>query len=327
MLKGENMSEAIKDKKQEIPRTPDTTYTEYLEQDSQKVPDFMVEESFEELGSEDIDINRYISKEFFEKESECMWTRVWQFACRVEDIPEVGDNLVYDILDWSFIIVRSEEDKIQAFYNSCLHRGRRIKTERSFSKDLECPFHGFCWNLDGSLKRTPAPWDFQHIKDREFNLPEVRLEIWQGFVFINMDDNAQVMINFNNGAKGMFWTSVMARGGVYGLRIRVFGSKGSLEWVQNDPNYLKLNPEKGAVKLLERGFHNSEFSKQFSRIKFGHPEGYLDAFANIYKEFADSLKNKTKKRYFYPNEDEGLETAKFISACKISSRRKRWVKI
>jgi len=144
---------------------------------------------------------------------------------------------------------------------------------------------------------------------------------------IKMDDNAQVMINFNNGAKGMFWTSVMAKGGVYGLRIRVFGSKGSLEWVQNDPNYLKLNPEKGAVKLLERGFHNSEFSKQFSRIKFGHPEGYLDAFANIYKEFADSLKNKTKKRYFYPNEDEGLETAKFISACKISSRRKRWVKI
>ncbi len=144
---------------------------------------------------------------------------------------------------------------------------------------------------------------------------------------IKMDDNAQVMINFNNGAKGMFWTSVMAKGGVYGLRIRVFGSKGSLEWVQNDPNYLKLNPEKGAVKLLERGFHNSEFSKQFSRIKFGHPEGYLDAFANIYKEFANSLKNKTKKRYFYPNEDEGLETAKFISACKISSRRKRWVKI
>ena len=144
---------------------------------------------------------------------------------------------------------------------------------------------------------------------------------------IKMDDNAQVMINFNNGAKGMFWTSVMAKGGVYGLRIRIFGSKGSLEWVQNDPNYLKLNPEKGAVKLLERGFHNSEFSKQFSRIKFGHPEGYLDAFANIYKEFANSLKNKTKKRYFYPNEDEGLETAKFISACKISSRRKRWVKI
>ena len=144
---------------------------------------------------------------------------------------------------------------------------------------------------------------------------------------IKMDDNAQVMINFTNGAKGMFWTSVMAKGGVYGLRIRVFGSKGSLEWVQNDPNYLKLNPDKGAVRYLERGFHNAELSKKFSRIKFGHPEGYLDAFANIYREFADSLKDKSKKRFFYPNEDEGLETAKFIDACKISSKRKRWVKI
>ncbi len=144
---------------------------------------------------------------------------------------------------------------------------------------------------------------------------------------IKMDDNAQVMINFTNGAKGMFWTSVMAKGGVYGLRIRVFGSKGSLEWVQNDPNYLKLNPVKGAVRYLERGFHNAELSKKFSRIKFGHPEGYLDAFANIYREFAESLKNKSKKKYFYPNEDEGLETAKFINACKVSSKNKRWVKI
>ena len=144
---------------------------------------------------------------------------------------------------------------------------------------------------------------------------------------IKMDDNAQVMINFTNGAKGMFWTSVMAKGGVYGLRIRVFGSKGSLEWVQNDPNYLKLNPDRGAARYLERGFHNAELSKKFSRIKFGHPEGYLDAFANIYREFADSLKNKSKKRYFYPNEDEGLETAKFINACKVSSKNKRWVKI
>ena len=144
---------------------------------------------------------------------------------------------------------------------------------------------------------------------------------------IQMDDNAQVMINFTNGAKGMFWTSVMAKGGVYGLRIRVFGSKGSVEWVQNDPNYLKFNPQKGAVRYLERGFHDAETSKKFSRTKFGHPEGYLDAFANIYREFADSLKNKSKKRYFYPNEDEGLETAKFINACKVSSKNKRWVKI
>ncbi len=142
---------------------------------------------------------------------------------------------------------------------------------------------------------------------------------------VKMDNNAKVLIEFDNGAKGMFWTSCTARGGVYGLRIRIFGSKGSLEWVQNDPTYLKFNPSKGAVRILERGFHDASFSKKFSRIKFGHPEGYLDAFSNIYREFAESL--KSKKRTFYPNEDDGYETAKFIDACKKSNKSKKWVKL
>ena len=154
---------------------------------------------------------------------------------------------------------------------------------------------------------------------------KVFADIGQVSKTVKMDNNAKVLIEFDNGAKGMFWTSCTARGGVYGLRIRIFGSKGSLEWVQNDPTYLKFNPSKGAVRILERGFHDASFSKKFSRIKFGHPEGYLDAFSNIYREFAESL--KSKKRTFYPNEDEGYETAKFIDACKRSSKSKKWVKL
>ena len=154
---------------------------------------------------------------------------------------------------------------------------------------------------------------------------KVFADITQVSKTVKMDNNAKVLIEFDNGAKGMFWTSCTARGGVYGLRIRIFGSKGSLEWVQNDPTYLKYNPSKGAVRILERGFHDAGFSKKFSRIKFGHPEGYLDAFSNIYREFAESL--KSKKRVFYPNEDDGYETAKFIDACKKSSKSKKWVKL
>lgn len=144
---------------------------------------------------------------------------------------------------------------------------------------------------------------------------------------IKMDNNAQILIEFEKGAKGMFWTSTNTKGGVYGLRIRVFGTKGSMEWIQNEPGYLRLNPSKGAVKILERGFHDTKVSKNFSRIKYGHPEGYLDAFSNIYKEFAESLLSNRSKKNFYPNEYEGLETAKFINACKISSKNKSWVKI
>jgi|TARA_B100001093_G_scaffold497637_1_gene544804 predicted dehydrogenase len=144
---------------------------------------------------------------------------------------------------------------------------------------------------------------------------------------INLDNNAQVLINYENGAKGLLWTCVSARGGNYGLRIRIFGSKGSIEWVQNDPNYLKLNPAKGAVKILEKSFHEAPFSKNFARVKAGHPEGYVDAFANIYNEVANHINlQKKKKIYYYPTAYEGLLTAKFIQTCLDSSKKKRWLK-
>jgi predicted dehydrogenase len=144
---------------------------------------------------------------------------------------------------------------------------------------------------------------------------------------INFDNNAQVLLNYENGAKGLLWTCISARGGNYGLRIRIFGSKGSLEWVQNDPNYLKLNPAKGAVKTLEKAFHEADFSKNFARVKPGHPEGYVDAFANIYNEVADHINSKNrKKKYYYPTAYEGLLTAKFIQTCLDSSKKKRWLK-
>ncbi len=143
---------------------------------------------------------------------------------------------------------------------------------------------------------------------------------------IRFDTNAQVFINYENGAKGLFWASTTAKGGVYGLRIRVFGSIGSLEWVQNNPNYLKYNAANGATKILERGFNESSFSKNFSRIKFGHPEGYLSAFSNLYKEIASKINSKNiKKRFYFPTAYEGLLTAKFIDGCVKSSKRKKWV--
>ena len=143
---------------------------------------------------------------------------------------------------------------------------------------------------------------------------------------IRFDTNAQVFINYENGAKGLFWASTTAKGGVYGLRIRVFGSMGSLEWVQNDPNYLKYNAANGATKILERGFNESGFSKNFSRIKYGHPEGYLSAFSNLYKEIASKINSKNrKKRYYFPTAYEGLLTAKFIDGCIKSSSKKKWV--
>ena len=94
--------------------------------------------------------------------------------------------------------------------------------------------------------------------------------------------------------------------------------------MQNNPNYLKYNAANGATKILERGFNESSFSKNFSRIKFGHPEGYLSAFSNLYKEIASKINSKNiKKRFYFPTAYEGLLTAKFIDGCVKSSKKKK----
>ena len=133
---------------------------------------------------------RYISKEFFDLEIERMWPRVWQIACREEQIPEVGDCLLYDSPGASLIIVRSADDTIKAFYNTCLHRGMRLCHADTNVRQLRCPYHGFTWNLDGSLARVPAKWDFPYLDEAGFTLPEARVGRWGGFVFVNRDPAA-----------------------------------------------------------------------------------------------------------------------------------------
>src|SRR6185436_8123983 len=105
-------------------RSPGDTYQDLLDRDSrpENVPVALRWQSNEHLGSADIPRARYISRAFHELEKEKLWKRVWQMACREEDVPEVGDSLVYDICDLSILVVRSAPDTIQAYFNACLHR-------------------------------------------------------------------------------------------------------------------------------------------------------------------------------------------------------------
>ncbi len=89
-------------------------------------PPPLLESRYEFLGDEDIAFERYTSPEFFQREMSDLWPRAWQWACREEHLPDVGDTYVYDIGPYSVIVVRSAVDTIQAFLNSCTHRGTRI---------------------------------------------------------------------------------------------------------------------------------------------------------------------------------------------------------
>lgn len=172
------------------PRSPGVTVQQLLDQDSREVPVTLRRASFVDLGSEDIPVDRYTSRAFHDLEVERLWRRVWQVACREEDIPEVGDTVVYDIADHSLIIVRTKADKIAAYHNACLHRGRQLRTEPGWIPELRCPFHGFTWNLDGTLKEIPCDWDFPHVDRERFSLPEAKVATWAGWVFVNMDLDA-----------------------------------------------------------------------------------------------------------------------------------------
>lgn len=172
-------------------RHPSESYDDILNRDTRPVPDFLRQGPTPDLGSAPVPAANYFSPEYFAKEVECLWPRVWQMACREEEIANVGDVQLYDIVGKSFIIARTAPDEIKAFYNSCLHRGRKLATLSGCKPEFRCPFHGFTWNLDGSFKENPIAWDFPQWRDRAMNLPEAKVDTWGGFVFINLDPEAQ----------------------------------------------------------------------------------------------------------------------------------------
>ncbi|QIG80767.1 aromatic ring-hydroxylating oxygenase subunit alpha [Stakelama tenebrarum] len=173
-------------------RHPAESTQEIIAADKNAAPAWAASESYEYLGSEDVTKDRYVDPEFAKGEFAKLWPRTWQMVCREDRVPEAGDYYVYDLGQYSFIIVRDEDGDIKAHYNSCLHRGTKLKPSASegYAMDLKCPFHGWTWNLDGSIKEIPEKWDFAHTEGRKMCLPQARVERLAGFVWVNMDPDA-----------------------------------------------------------------------------------------------------------------------------------------
>ncbi len=149
-----------------------------------------------------------------------------------------------------------------------------------------------------------------------------------------VDDNVSVRLRFANGARGGLWASQVAIGHENGLRIRVYGETAALEWIQADPNYLWLSPIGEPRRLLTRaGAGAWPVSNRVCRVAAGHPEGYQEAFANIYSEVAVAIRAKEAgtpldSRVSYPGIDDGLEGMQFIYACiESSSNDGKWVQL
>jgi nitrite reductase/ring-hydroxylating ferredoxin subunit len=151
------------------------------------------------MGTELIPKERYTSKEYMELEWERMWTKVWNMAGRESDIPNVGDYFTTELGPESFLIVREAEDKVRAFYNVCPHRGNQIRNPgMGHAESFQCAYHFFEFNLDGSKKFVPDEDTFTQGVPQETALVEVPCDTWGGFVWFNMNEDAEPLLEFLN---------------------------------------------------------------------------------------------------------------------------------
>jgi phenylpropionate dioxygenase-like ring-hydroxylating dioxygenase large terminal subunit len=160
---------------------------------SNTIPAFSPDEVRDDFVPKDV----YFSTDFARLEADNLWPYVWQLACRLEEIPKVGDFVTYDIVDDSIIVVRDSETSIKAFHNVCPHRGRRLTEGFGHTRQFVCRFHGWRYDLSGANTRVVDKEDWGGcLKDAEIRLREVKTDVWGGFVFINMDPDCEPLAKF-----------------------------------------------------------------------------------------------------------------------------------
>ncbi len=160
-----------------------------------KAPPFLPRIGHKSLGLERLGGERYLSRQFMQAEWEHIWTKTWQLVARIDDFDEPGAFHVHELGKESFIFVKGEDNEIRGFYNVCQHRGNRLcSVESGILDQFTCPFHGWQWHTDGSLKHVAAPEFFRQFDEgvpaAELALPPVKVDIWGGWLFFNMDLNA-----------------------------------------------------------------------------------------------------------------------------------------
>ncbi|MFV0315998.1 MAG: aromatic ring-hydroxylating oxygenase subunit alpha [Microthrixaceae bacterium] len=167
------------------------------------------------LGPAFVPKGRYIDAEFLELELERLFPRTWLMACRLEELPSIGSYVEYLIGDRSVLVVREDSTKISAYHNACRHRGSRLATGRGRVGSIICPFHGWRWNLDGSIRLQLDPEEFLPRTEEDLGLQPVRCEQWGGFVFVNMDLDAPPLLEYLDPIPG-----ILAPFGLENMRIR-----------------------------------------------------------------------------------------------------------
>lgn len=227
--------------------------------------------------AETIPASWYTSSEMTAIENEAVFARSWQLVGREAELRNAGDHIVTNIADEPIIIVRDKDNSLRGFFNVCRHRGGPLATENGCSSHLQCKYHGWTYNLDGTLKATP---DFDGVDDFDktnVKLPSIEVEVWHGLVFARIEAGAPTLQELTEG--------IDERLGTLKLGELTFHSRVSYEvkcnWKVYVDNYLEgyhvpiVHPE--LVKLYDFRSYKTEVRKWYS---FQHSP--LSGEENIY---------------------------------------------
>jgi phenylpropionate dioxygenase-like ring-hydroxylating dioxygenase large terminal subunit len=219
----------------------------------------------------------YLSPEVAKLENDSLWPSVWQIACRVEEIPKVGDFVTFEIVQESILVVRVSESTIKAYFNVCQHRGRRLKEGcGNAGATIFCRFHGWRWKLDGSLARVRAREDWAgspDFNDDDLRLKEVLVDVWGGAVFINMNPRAEPLREYLAPVPEILDPFLLSE-----LRFNWYKT------LVMPCNW------KTAVDAFNEGYHTEATHPQMN--KYGYPKFYTKAYG--------------RHAMFYTQADEGL---------------------
>lgn len=214
----------------------------------------------------------YLSADYAKAERDRLWRKVWQMACREEEIPNVGDFHTYEILDDSVIIIRTAPDTISAYHNVCMHRGRRLTEGCGHAKRFVCRFHGWKWNLDGSNAGVVREDGYAGKLDpADIRLVDVKVGSWGGYVFINMDPDCESLDTYLGEVKRMLDPFQLDK-----MRFRW------RRWLHFPCNW------KVAIEAFNEGYHVLGTHPQLTRFSqkptYSAPHGMHGMFGSAAKE-------------------------------------------
>ena len=138
----------------------------------------------------------FFNKELLEQEKDLLFRRHWQLLCHQSDIPEQGNFITCDFVGERALIIRGKDNQIRAFHNLCRHRGSRVVAEEKggCKSAIVCPFHGWVYNLDGTLRGPAQPSSLPDLDPIKFGLKPIEMENWNGFIFVRFQPGPQPSI-------------------------------------------------------------------------------------------------------------------------------------